>query len=1146
MEPQASAPQEIRGGLPTPDRDDRLHIRLLGGMDIQSNGVPLRRTRSRTEKWLLALLLLRANQSVERSWLAGLFWPESREAQALNNLRRSLSNLRGALGEEAYRLLTPSQHTVAFDLADAFCDVTAFDNALARKDIGSLRRAVELYRGPLLPECHADWILIERRVREQAFLTALETLAAQAIQDGEAAEAVGFLRQALQIEPFRETTQRCLLEALASVGDKAGMTLAYRQLRLRLHDELQTEPSSETTALYQRLRDRVSQQGATASVPPSRPASAPPIPTTSPLRIPWPISELVGREAETEEVASLLTAHRLITLTGSGGIGKTRLALAVAARAARDFPDGVWFVDLSSVTEAAQVLPTVARALEMREPSGDHSPAEALRKHLEGRRLLLILDNAEHLRESCAALTAALLETLPELQALVTSRMPLGIAGEQHWRVPSLPVPDPAMAQSGPLADSLLEYAGSRLFVTRALAASSAFVVTDQNAPFILQTCTRLDGIPLALELAAARVASLSPEQIAARLEDAFRLLTTGSHTALPRHQTLRAMVDWSYALLTETQQRAFRQFACFVGGWTLEAAEAFSGDDAPDLLAGMIGQSLVSMETLPDGQTRYCLLETLRQYGMEKLREAGEEEQARARHRRYFLRFARENTPDRSGADQALAMARLEADYDNLRIALEGCLAEMASPFPSAASPAKDGLDIAAALWRIWEARGEATTGRAFLAALLAHPDTGATTPARAGALNGAGMLARLQSDYEAAYYLLEQSLFLYQELNDREGESRVCGSMGVTRLRQGDDVAADALLKRSLTLQRKINDRWGMALTLGNLGASARRRGEYPQAIVFLEESLALRKALNDREGIAHVMCNLGTIRYEQGDYAAARRFQEECLALNRAVGNKTDVADSLNDLSLTARAQGDYPQARLLLEESLTLRRATGDRWGTALALGNLGGVALQEGDYPRARALQEESLALRRAVNDHEGIGISLANLGDQAHFEGDFDRAFTLHGESLVVLRAQNLKFLVAHVLMNLGEDCLELHRWGEAHGFFTECLNLSQEIGSQRLIPGTLDGFARLSLDRQPERAAILYGSTTVLRKSLVLPRSSREQRAYDQAQIVLRDRLPETVWISAVAWGANLSLAQSTVFALGSTDLPDEDMTVL
>lgn len=1114
--------------------EGRLEIRLLGAFAWRLDGHSLPPARTRTEQSLLALLILRSPASVDRVSLAGAFWPDSRDAQALNNLRRSLSTLRRALGAEARRLIAPSPRTVAFDTSGMFCDVLAFDAALKRGDPASLQEALALYCAPLLPDCDTPWLLPERHARETAYLQTLETVADQALQNRRPEQALTCLQQALTLDPYRETAFRLLLETLHRYGDQAGIARAYHRFRLLLHEQLQAAPDLETTQLYQRLVR--THRGAPEEKAKREERESLPLPR---LCLPTPLSSLIGREREKEEVCARLAAFRLVTLVGAGGIGKTRLALACAAQSADAFPDGVWFVDLSALSAPRTPCEAVATALGI--PSGgDGTPEQRVAAFLAERHLLLVLDNCEHLLEETAALTAALLQQAPGLCVLATSRRRLGVAGEQVWRVPSLAFPGPEAEPDTDLTARLSEYDASRLFLERARAASASFVPTRRNATAILRICATLDGIPLALELAAARIAVLSVEQIADRLTDAFRLLKIGDRTVRPHHRTLQGLVDWSYTLLSAAEQRAFRILAYCVGSWTLEAAEALLGDTALDAITALIDHSLLTLEADPTGEPRYRLLETLRQYGQERLRERGEWEEACAAHRAYYTRLARAEAPRLQSPDQAVAMARLQAEYDNLNLALDGCLAgesvscaadaDRHSLYQGAeCAPAEAGLLIAAALWRLWEARGHVSEGRARLSALLAHPGVTPASSERAPALNAAGLLAHRQSDYAEAYALLERSRDLYRRSNDRNGMAVVLGNMAITRARQGDLDGACALLEESLAEHRALGNRWGMALILGNLGALARRQGDYTRSRALLEESLSLRRAIEDREGIAHALGNLGALLYAQGDYPGSRRCQEEKAALCRALQIRPDLADSLNDLSQIALDQGDYAAARRLLEESLALRREIGDRWGTALALGNLGAVALEQGDYPVARMLQEESLALRRRLEDHEGMAISLAALGDQAHFEGDYPTARELHEESLALFRAAGQRGMAAHLLASLALDLHALNRLAEMEASLFECLSIVQEIGSQRLLPYALEGYARLALtEKQPETAAVLYGYTAALRRTLPLPRSPHDQEQHAQALQELKACLSDSKLTTTLRYGENLSLEKA------------------
>jgi len=555
-----------------------LRLRLFAPFEATVQGRPLPPLHSRRSQWLLALLTLRPGQEVARDWLAGTLWPDSREAPVLANLRQSLTDLRRALGTEAWRIQSPTRQTLRLDLAGADVDVLAFDRAARerRGDLDALDAMVALYRGPLLEDCNEEWVLPERAAREQSYLLALERLARAARERNDPDIAIGYLRRVLALDPLREGAQRDLMECLAEGGSYAAAMAQYRDLRLLLRREMNAEPDPETVALFERLRDRAKAKaasqatfggvGAGADGPSPTPLSPVErgVPRGSPL--PVPLTELIGREASVREVLGLLLgpsrSSRLVTLTGGGGVGKTRLALAVGQAAYQerpgDFPDGVWFADLSALSplsslsargELRQIPEAVARALRMNVPPG-WDPADALQSFLTTRSLLLILDNCEHLVDAVAPLAEILLSACPGLCLLATSRERLGLLGETLWQVPPLPAPDPdAVPVQHPR--ELGAFSSVALFAARARAVSGAgFALAEGNARDVARICARLDGIPLAIELAAARVRTLSPGQIAELLDDRFRLLTGGSRTALPRQRTLKATLDWSWDLL--------------------------------------------------------------------------------------------------------------------------------------------------------------------------------------------------------------------------------------------------------------------------------------------------------------------------------------------------------------------------------------------------------------------------------------------------------------------------------------------------------------------------------------------------------------------------------------------------------------------
>jgi non-specific serine/threonine protein kinase len=545
-----------------------------------------------------------------------------------------------------------------------------------------------------------------------------------------------------------------------------------------------------------------------------------------PNNLPRQLTSFVGRERELAEVKRLLGEAPLLTLTGAGGAGKTRLALRVAAEASGDFADGVWLVELAPLANPTLVPQAVATALGVREAPG-RALTDTLTEYLHTREILLVFDNCEHLVAAAAQLTETLLQACPRLRILATSREALGLAGELAWRVPSLTLPDPdRFAGAGPGAESILvEYEAVRLFLDRATFALPSFALSDQNAPTIAQICRRLDGMPLAIELAAARVRALTVEQIAERLDDRFRLLTGGSRTSLPRQQTLRATVDWSYDLLSEAERVLLHHLSVFSGGWALEAAEAVCGGDAVpssavlDLLVQLVDRSLVLAE--PQGvEERYRLLETVRQYAREKLLEAGEANGVRDRHRDYFLSLAEQADPELRGREQLTWLERLTREQDNLRAAIEWSLTR---------DPAETALRLAGALGWFWDLRGHWSEGRAWVERCLelatpndAQPDRTATQVApwvRGRIFLAAGILALVQTDFAAARPSLEEAIQLSRSAGDHWGVARALMSLAPVEAYQGRHGEAAAHLQEGLALFRAVGDKWGTALALAVL---------------------------------------------------------------------------------------------------------------------------------------------------------------------------------------------------------------------------------------------------------------------------------------------------------------------------------------
>jgi predicted ATPase/DNA-binding CsgD family transcriptional regulator len=592
-----------------------------------------------------------------------------------------------------------------------------------------------------------------------------------------------------------------------------------------------------------------------------------------PNNLPHQLTSFIGRAHEMAEVQRLLTTTRLLTLTGAGGSGKTRLALQVAAAVLDRYPDGVWLAELSSITDPALVPRTVAAALHIPEQPGHHV-SESLADGLRSKSTLLVLDNCEHLLSACAELVDSLLRACPQLRILATSREAFGIAGESSWRVPSLSLPDltrlPALAR-------LTEYEAVRLFIERAVAVQSAFEMTPENAPGIVQVCAHLDGIPLAIELAAARVRVLAVEQILRRLDDSFRLLTRGSRTALPRHRTLRAAMDWSHELLSGQEAIVFRRLSVFAGGWTLEAAEeicAGNGVERPeilDLLTQLVDKSLVMAETRHD-EARYRLLETVRQYGQDRLHQAGEADVARRRHRDWYLALAERAEPKLHGPEQKMWLEGLEREHDNLRAALEWC---------KATSDGEElGLRLAAALRGFWEHRGYFAEGRLWLEGLLFHGGTAAPL-LRIRALNGAGILAYRQGDYERVLVLCGEARALSEGHGDARGSAQALHFLAHVTQARGDYDGAAEMMERSVALYQEAADKWGIANSVDCLGEIARSKGDYTRAAALTEQALALYREVGEVRGAAHILHNLAYVRLHQGcPTAAAALFRESLI--------------------------------------------------------------------------------------------------------------------------------------------------------------------------------------------------------------------------------------------------------------------------
>jgi predicted ATPase/transcriptional regulator with XRE-family HTH domain len=761
-------------------------------------------------------------------------------------------------------------------------------------------------------------------------------------------------RNALRLTQ-RELAQQVGCAAVTIRKIEADERRPSAQIAQRLADRLELSPAQRSAFLHAARAELCADQLLSPVQLPSLPALHHRL-----SNLPAQVTPLIGRDQELAVVRTYLTdaGVRLLTLHGPPGIGKTRLSVHGAVDVGDAFDDGCCFVALAPIHDPNLVAAAIVQALGIR-ASGSQSLVEQLTAYLRTRCVLLVLDNFEQVL-AAAPLVGELLAAAPRLKALVTSRAALHLSGEHEYGVPPLALPD---LKALPPPAELAGYAAVDLFVQRARAVAPGFALTSANAAAVAEICQRLDGLPLAIELAAARIKLLAPEALLARLNHRLTLLTGGARDLPARQQTLRSTIDWSYDLLDEREQVVFRRLAVFVGGCTLEAAavvctgEDDRGTDFLERLAALLDQSLLRQTETADGERRFGMLETIREYALERLEGSGEAEALRRRHAAYYLALAEEAKPQLEQAQQGIWWRRLEQEYDNLRAALAWSKA--------VADGAETGLRLAAALWRFWDLHGRLSEGRAWLAEFLARVgDSAASAPVRVEALFGAGILAQFQSDY----------------------------------------VAARASFIASLAIARELGEEWSMTQSLEQLGHIAQYQGDYATELPRLEESLATWRVVGNKAGITEALNWLGTIAWYQGDYAAARSQFEESLALQRELGDEVGAAWNLMNLGNLARAEGDYAQAETLYAVGLALTQRLGHTVGIVWSLHHCGELARYQGDYMRAAVLYEESLAIAREIGYTSAVASMLNRLGEVAQAQGNYVRATALHRESLIVFR----------------------------------------------------------------------------------------------------------------------------------------------
>lgn len=881
-------------------------------------------------------------------------------------------------------------------------DRETMSQALARHDT-LVRSAVEQHGGAIVKEhaagdsafavfrdaapAIAAALDVQRRVADEPWPTATPLRLRMALHAGDAEVRDG--------DFFGPAVNRCArLRGIAHPGQ----ILVSRAVQALAEGLL--EPGAELRSLGQHwLRDLPQPDEVYQLCHPDLPGDFPPTPSsgTAPNNLPVQLTSFIGRERDLANLQATVTLNRLVTLTGVGGAGKTRLAVEVAAALRPEFPGGVWMVDLVPLRQPEQVLQQVAHTLGVHETPNQELLATVITA-IGNDRKLVILDNGEHVLHACAAVAADLLHACLGLHILATSREALNVRGEAVYAVLPLAYPDPKAQQPFPTlaaTDALI------LFADRASASRRTFALTADNAQAVAGICARLEGNPLGIELAAAWVNVLSVDQILARLQRSFDLLR-GDVVDLPeRHQSLQSVVDWSYDLLDRPLQRCFAGLAVFTGGWTLDAAEhvlAGETDDVLGALSALVGKSLVIMEEGADLETRFRLLETLRSFAWKYLERSGSLPVLRQRHADVYLQFAETAEPKLAGAEQSAWLPRLQAESGNFLAAL-GWL--------RAAGDAEHGLRLAGALWRLWFMRGQLSEGRSQLAAVLALPGEDGTA-IRAKALHAAGTLASLQGDYAEARPLLESALAIRRALGDEVGQSQTLTNLGNLAYEQDDYAAARRAYENAVAIFRKADSPWNTALALHNIAAVAYAQCDLAAAEAQAAESLAISRRHGFDRLVVNVLILSGLVASERGQLDAARQRFDEAYAIVDTLDDAPGLAEAHRLLGTVLFEQGHVDEAVDHLETSLKIETQVGNRLGIAKTLDSLGRVALSRGDLRMAQERQRKSIDIANAIGHKLAASEALEALGVIAIRQGRVTEGSALLNESLELrLHMQN-------------------------------------------------------------------------------------------------------------------------------------------
>jgi predicted ATPase/DNA-binding SARP family transcriptional activator/Tfp pilus assembly protein PilF len=1004
-------------------------LHLLGSPRLEREGIPVAIQRRKVMALLIYLAV--TGKSHPRDSLAAFFWPEHDQIHARAALRRTLSELQKLLGD---KVLLVEQDSIGLEHnADFWLDINEFhSNLTAYRAHGhhpddpcsdcltALTEAVSLYKDDFLagftlsdsPDFD-EWQILEAEILHRELIGALSRLVMGYTADGEIGAAIGAAHRWLTLDPVDERAHRHLMQLYTWNSQRSEALRQYQECVRTLQQELGVPPLDETTRLYEHIRAQKDlhppegTSGTLSAIPPQLAA-----PQHKPHRLPVQLTSFVGRAAELVAVREEITRPEvhLLTLTGPGGVGKTRLSLEVAASLIDQFEDGVFFVALAAIRDPALVGPTIAHTLGVRESQGKSS-IESLTEYIRDRQLLLVLDNFEHLTKA-APLVTELLSAASHTKVLVTSRVLLHVYGEHLHPVLPLKLPRPGRVAE---PESMVQPEAVQLFIERARAVKPDFALTRENYRTLAALCSRLDGLPLAIELAAARVRQISPQAMLSQWAkesggSPLQTLTGGPRDLPARHKTLRNAIAWSYNLLDAREQAVFRRAGVFKGGWTQEAAEKIIGEprigndyparvsspDSPvvDLLESLVDTNLFQQAEVGN-EIRFSMLETIREYTLERLVECRELDALRHRHAEFFLALAEMAKMHLSGPQQVVWMNRLEQEYGNLRAALKWSVD---------CQNAEIALRLGSALGKFWYTYDPLywSEGRNWLeqALNLKQPEA-VPFVVRANALNEAGVLAWAQIDYRHASLCFEECLALRKILGEKAGIASALGNLGLVTREQQDLARSRAYQEECLAIQRELGDKKGIATALSNLALVAADEGEYEYAISLYEESLVLNRELQNMAGLTLTLHNLGGLLVEnRGDYSIALSMLMESLKLSRELGrNFFLIPHTLNHLGNLYLNRADFKQARDYFDESLNLSRESDNKYGIGHALHGLGRLDHLQGECEQAQEFYKKSVTALHEINAKVVIIWNLIALADLACGHGQFLRAATLLGAS---------------------------------------------------------------------------------------------------------------------------------------------------